>query len=81
MCLRHSLQLLSLHSRFYSYFFGSLYGGLDDLWIDQRSFDEPVTDAGAMSTTSDPAEHEEVYFLCTFWDAVGTHCFQERTVG
>ena len=40
-----------------------------------------MTDAGAMLMALDHAKLEEVHFLCTFWDAVGTHCLQERNVG
>ena len=46
---------------------------MDILWIDQEPSGKPMTDAEAMSATSNRVELEEVYFLCTFWDAVGTH--------
>ena len=36
--------------------------------------EKPATDAGKVLTTSDRAELEEVYFLSTIWDTVGTHC-------
>ena len=40
-----------------------------------------MTNVGKMSTASDCAELKEVYFMCTFWDVVGSHCLQTRTVG
>ena len=40
-----------------------------------------MIDVGEMSTTPDRTELKEVYFLRTFWDVVGSHCLQARTVG
>ena len=40
-----------------------------------------MTDAGKMSIASDRVELKEMYFLCTFWDVVGSHCLQARDVG
>ena len=54
---------------------------MDRVWIDQGSLGKPMTDARVMPTTLDHAELKEVYFLCTFWDVVGTHYLQVRTVG
>ena len=61
--------------------FGSLYGWLDGLWIDQGPSREHATDGGAMSIASDHIDIEELYCMCTFLDVFGEHYLQEKTVG
>ena len=67
--------------RFFLEVLAILYGLLYHLWIDHRPSRKPTTNAGKISTASDHTEIKEVYFLCTFWDAVGSHRLQARTVG
>ena len=59
----------------------SLYGLLASVWYSQGSCGNPATNAGAMSRASNRAELQEVHFLRTIWDIVGSHCVQARIIG